>query len=149
MRKILLKRAVKAPGYFEYCEELGCDIWGVLTSVKEALYEPIGMWLPVNLRHGGSEYVQGVELPLDYSKPVPDGFELTEFPSCKMMVFQGPPFKDDDFEEAIGDLWKFIDTFDPKLYGFEWAENDAPRFQLCPMGYRGYIEARPVRPINA
>ena len=148
-RKVLLKRAVNAPGYFEYCEEVGCDIWGVLTSVKEALYEPIGMWLPMSMRKNGSEYVQGVELPLDYAKPVPEGYELTEFPPCKMMVFQGPPYNDDDFEEAIGDLWEFLKTFDPKLYGFEWADNDGPRFQLAPMGYRGYIEARPVRPLNA
>ncbi len=147
-RKALIKRGIKADEYFAYCGEVGCDIWGMLTSVKEALYEPIGMWLPVSMRKGGSEYVQGVELPLDYSKPVPEGYELTEFPPCKMMVFQGPPFKDDDFEEAITDVWELIKTFDPTLYGYEWAENDGPRFQLCPLGYRGYIEARPVRPIN-
>lgn len=147
-RKVLLKRGINAPGYFEYCDEVGCDIWGVLSSVKEALYEPIGMWLPLGLRKGGSEYVQGVELPVDYDKPVPEGYELAELPPCKMMVFQGPPFEDDDFEEAIGELWEFVKTFDPKLYGYEWAENDAPRFQLAPMGYRGYIEAKPVRAIN-
>lgn len=148
-RKVLLKRGIKAPGYFEYCEEVGCDVWGVLSSVKEALYEPIGMWLPPSLRKDGSEYVKGVELPLDYSKPVPEGFELTEFPPCRMMVFQGPAYNDDDFEEAIGILWEFIKAFDPKLYGYDWADNDGPRFQLAPMGYRGYIEAKPVRAINA
>lgn len=148
-RKVLLKRGIKAPGYFEYCEEVGCDVWGVLSSVKEALYEPIGMWLPPSLRKDGSEYVKGVELPLDYSKPVPEGFELTEFPPCRMMVFQGPAYNDDDFEEAIGILWEFIKAFDPKLYGYDWADNDGPRFQLAPMGYRGYIEAKPIKPINA
>jgi len=147
-RKVLLKRGVKAAGYFEYCEEVGCDIWGTLTSVKEALYEPIGMWLPENMiKNGTSQYVQGVELPLDYEKPVPEGYELCEFPPCKMMVFQGPPFKEDKFEEAILDLWELMKTFDPTLYGFEWADNEAPRFQLAPMGYRGYIEARPVRSV--
>jgi hypothetical protein len=40
-------------------------------------------------------------------------------------------------------------SYDPKVYGFEWADEDAPRFQLAPMGYRGYIEARPVRQINS
>jgi len=39
-----------------------------------------------------------------------------------------------------------MDRFDPKFYGFEWADADAPRFQLMPVGKRGYIEARPVRP---
>jgi len=38
-----IKRGISAAEYFKYCEEVGCDIWNVLTSVKEALYEPIGM----------------------------------------------------------------------------------------------------------
>ncbi|NCB52884.1 MAG: AraC family transcriptional regulator [Clostridia bacterium] len=148
-RKVLLKRGVKATEYFEYCGEVGCDIWGMLSSVKEALYEPIGMWLPVRLiKNGTSQYVQGVELPLDYDKPVPDGYEITELAPCKMLVFQGPPYDDDKFEEAITDMWALMKTFDPALYGYEWADDDAPRFQLAPMGYRGYIEARPVRPVS-
>ncbi len=148
-RKILLKRGVKAKEYFEYCGEVGCDIWGILTSVKEALYEPIGMWLPERyIKSGTSQYVQGVELPLGYSNMIPDGFEIVEFPPCKMMVFQGPAYDDDKFEEAITDIWEVMKTFDPKLYGFEWADDDGPRFQLAPMGYRGYIEARPIRPVG-
>ena len=148
-RKVLLKRGIKAAEYFAYCEEVGCDVWGVLTSVKEALYEPIGMWLPDNLiKEGTSKYVQGVELPLEYDKPVPEGFEIVELPPCKMMVFQGEPYDDETFMEEIPTVWKAIDNYDPKIYGFEWAEDAAPRFQLCPMGYRGYIEARPVKEIN-
>ena len=38
--------------------------------------------------------------------------------------------------------------YKPELYGFEWADDDAPRFQLIPEGCRGYIEGRPVRQIN-
>ncbi len=148
-RKVLLKRGKKATEYFGYCEEVGCDVWGVLTSVKEALYEPIGMWLPDSLmKSGTSKYVQGVELPQDYDKPIPEGYEIAEFAPCKMMGFQGPPFEDDKFEEAILDLWSLIKPFDPSIYGFEWADEEAPRFQLAPMGYRGYIEARPVRALS-
>lgn len=36
-RKLLLKRGVKATEYFAYCEEVGCEIYSILTSVKEAL----------------------------------------------------------------------------------------------------------------
>lgn len=147
-RIVLLKRGKQATDYFTYCEEVGCDVWGLLTSVKEALYEPIGMWLPEALRpEGTSQYVQGVELPPEYGGPVPKGYELIELAPCKMMVFQGPPFEEDRFEEAITDLWAMMETFDPSLYGFNWADEAAPRFQLAPMGYRGYIEARPVKPL--
>ena len=148
-RKVILKRGINATEYFAYCEEVGCDIWGMLTSVKEALYEPIGMWLPKSLiKDGTSKYVQGVEVPLDYNNDIPNGYELIELPPCKMMVFQGPQFDDEQFENAIQDLWSLIEKYDPKIYGFDWDDEAAPRFQLMPMGYRGYIEARSVKVIN-
>jgi AraC family transcriptional regulator len=145
-RKLILKRGIKASHYFEYCEEVGCDVWEVLSGIKEALYEPIGMWLPEKFRRPGTSlYAQGVEVPLNYAGKMPEGYELTELPSCKMMVFQGPPYDDAKFQDAIGDLWEIMKTYNPEIYGFQWADEDGPRFQLAPMGYRGYIEARPVR----
>jgi AraC family transcriptional regulator len=39
-------------------------------------------------------------------------------------------------------------NYNPEIYGFCWADEDGPRFQLEPQGYRGYIEGRPVRAIN-
>lgn len=148
-RKVILKRGVKATHYFEYCEEVGCDVFEVLTDIKEALYEPIGMWLPQNMiKEGTSEYVQGVEMTADYNGPLPDGYEIIDLSACQMMIFQGEPFDDDKFGEAIEDLWETMKRYDPHLYGFEWADDEAPRFQLAPKGYRGYIEARPVRQIN-
>lgn len=148
-RKVILKRGIQATHYFEYCEEVGCDIWGMLSSIKEAMYEPAGMWLPVKLvKPGTSTYVQGVEVPVDYSGKIPDGFEIIDLPPCSMMVFQGEPYDDENFGEAIEELWEVMNTYNPQIYGFEWADDDAPRFQLEPQGYRGYIEARPVRHIN-
>ncbi len=147
-RKVLLKRGINAHDYFEYCQEEGCDVWPLLTSVKEALYEPIGMWLPKHLiKEGTSEYVQGVELPLNYKNEVPNGYELIELPPCKLMVFQGEPYNDQNFMEAIGEVWQHIEKFNPEIYGYKWAPESAPKFQLAPMGYRGYIEARPVEAI--
>jgi len=147
-RKCLLKRAKTADGYFKYCEEAGCDVWNVLLSVKEALYEPIGMWLPKHLiPDGTSEYVQGVELPLNYDKSIPAEFELITLPPCTMMVFQGEPYDDEKFCEAIDEVWEHVETFKPELYGYKWAPEAAPRFQLAPIGSRGYIEARPVEKV--
>ena len=148
-RKVLLKRGVNAEDYFAYCEEVGCDISNVLSEVKEALFEPVGMWLPAHLiREGTSQYVQGVELPLDYKNEVPEGYELIELPPCKMMIFQGEPYDDADFMEAIDEVWKHIERFDPTVYGYQWDPEAAPRFQLAPMGFRGYIEGLPVAPVK-
>ena len=118
----------------------------MLRSIKEALYEPVGMWMPENLRKSGTSfYTQGVEVPADYAGEVPAGFELVDLPPCKMMVFQGPPCEGEPSRDPVRHA---MDTYDPKIYGFEWADEDGPRFQLAPMGYRGYIEARPVRQLN-
>ena len=149
-RKVILKRGKKAEDYFAYCEEVGCDIWGILCSVKEALQEPIGMWLPKRFRpEGTSMYAQGVEVPADYKGEVPEGFELMDLPACQMLIFQGPAFEDEEFSEAIGEMWEVMKTYKPELYGFTWADEDGPRFQMEPQGYRGYIEGRPVRRVNA
>lgn len=148
-RKLILKRGIKASHYFEYCEEVGCDVWDELSRIKGALYEPIGMWLPENLiKPGTSSYAQGVEVPVDFDGEVPEGYEIIDLPPCKMMVFQGAPYEVEKFGEAIGELWEAMKAYDPTIYGFEWADEDGPRFQLAPMGYRGYIEARPVRQLN-
>ncbi|HOP11007.1 MAG TPA: AraC family transcriptional regulator [Oscillospiraceae bacterium] len=147
-RKCLLKRAKTADEYFKYCEEVGCDVWNVLLSVKEALYEPIGMWLPKHLIPAGtSKYVQGVELPLNYDKPIPADFELISLPPCTMMVFQSESYEDEKFCEAIGEVWEHVKTFNPELYGYKWTPEAAPRFQLAPIGSRGYIEAYPVEKV--
>ena len=147
-RKMIVRRGKKATHYFEYCEELGCDVWDQLAGIRDTLQEPMGMWLPEGLRSAGtSQYVQGVEVATDYDGEVPDGFEVTTLPPCKMMVFQGPPFEDKDFESAIASLWDVMNSYRPETYGFEWADEDGPRFQLRPEGYRGYIEGRPVRAV--
>jgi len=107
------------------------------------------MWLPKHLiKEGTSQYVQGVEVPIDYTNDIPDGYELIELPPCKLMIFQGESYNDDDFMDAIDEVWNHIEKFDPTVYGYQWAPEIAPRFQLAPMGYRGYIEARPVKAIN-
>ena len=148
-RKMILKRGKKATHYFEYCEEVGCEIYSRLGQIQAAIHEPMGLWLPKRLQpRGTSVYAQGVEVPTDYSGPVPEGFELIDLPPCTMMVFQGPPFDEQNFEQAIFSLWNVMQTYQPELYGYEWADDDAPRFQLEPVGYRGYMEGRPVRPVN-
>ncbi len=147
-RKAIIKRGISADNYFDYCNEAGCDVWGVLCSVKEALYEPMGMWLPKKLiANNTSLYVQGVEVPYDYSGVVPNGYDLITLDQCKMMIFQGPKYDDKDFQDEIGKVMEAIDEFDPAPFGFEWADEEAPRFQYEPQGDRGYIEGRPVKAV--
>ncbi|MDD4184361.1 MAG: AraC family transcriptional regulator [Candidatus Izemoplasmatales bacterium] len=143
-RKAIIRRGLKATEYFAYCEEVGCDIWGVLTSVKEALHEPIGMWLGKSLKKPGtSMYVQGVEVPYDYCGEVPQGFELIDLKETKVIVFQGEPYDDENFRLEVGKVMEAVSKFNPRVYGYEYDE-DGYRFQFAPEGYRGYIEGRTV-----
>ena len=45
-RKVICKRGVKAENYFPYCEEVGCDVWGMLLSMDSLCGEPVCLWLP-------------------------------------------------------------------------------------------------------
>ena len=144
-RRLILLRSTRATEYFEYCEEVGCDVWGVLESIKGALGEPYGMWLPDSLRTPGtSTYAQGVEVPPDYAGAIPEHMDTIDLPACKYLVFQGQPYPDEQMGQAIGAVWKAMENYTPELYGWRWADETAPRFQLAPISERGYIEGRPV-----
>ena len=63
VRKAVIRRGVGAEDYFAYCEEVGCDVWGLLTSMRSLCGEPVCLWLPEKMRKPGTSiYVQGVEV---------------------------------------------------------------------------------------
>lgn len=144
-RKVLIKRGIKAKYYWDYCEEVGCDIFGLLTSIPSIGGEPVSMWLPDHLiKPGTSEYVQGAEVALDYTGVVPDGLEVIELPATKYLMFQGEPFPEEQFCEAINEVWAAIEKYNPAILGYEWDKSN-PRIQLEPRGERGYIELVAVK----
>ena len=129
-RKVILKRGVKARDYFAYCEEVGCDVWGTLTSMKSLCGEPVCLWLPPEQRAPGtSEYVQGVETAEDYDGPVPEGFDVIRLPAAEYLMFQGEPFAEEDYCEAIGQVRGAIEKYDPACLGYVW-DGANPRIQL-------------------
>ena len=145
MRKVIIKRGVKARGYLEYCDEVGCGVWEELLSIKGIGSEPISMWLPKRyMEPNTSEYVQGTEVAADYKGDVPEGFDVIELPATKYLMFQGEPFEKEKYCEAIDDVWNAIKRYDPKVIGCSW-DNENPRIQLEPKGERGYIELLAVK----
>ncbi|MCH5153965.1 MAG: helix-turn-helix transcriptional regulator [Clostridiales bacterium] len=144
-RKVIIKRGVTATEYWTYCNEVGCDVWGMLTSIKSISGEPICLWLPKQyIKDGTSEYVQGVEVPCDYSGVVPDGFDIISLPAAKYIMFQGEPFAEEDFGMAIEEVREAIKKYDPSIIGYKWDKNN-PRIQLEPIGTRGYIELLAIK----
>ena len=144
-RKVVIKRGREATEYFQYCEEVGCDVWGLLCSMQSICGEPVCLWLPKSyIKEGTSQYVQGVEVAMDYTGEIPNGFDVIDLPKCKYIMFQGEPFEEENFGEAIGQVWEAIKKFNPQNMGYAWDENN-PRVQLEPIGTRGYIELHPVK----
>lgn len=144
-RKVLIKRGVKATDYFAYCEEVGCDVWGLLTSIKAISGEPVCLWLPASyITPGTSEYVQGVEVSINYDGVVPDGFDVIKLPAAKYLMFKGEPFAEEDYCEAIEQVQAATKKYDPTVIEMQWDKSN-PRIQLEPIGTRGYIELLPIK----
>ena len=143
-RKAIIKRGVAATDYFSYCGEVGCDVWGILTSMDSLCGEPVCMWLPGKyIKPGTSEYVQGVETSESYEGLIPEGFDTIELPPATYLVFRSEPFAEEDFETAILEVQQAIKKYDPAVFGYEW-DDENPRIQLEPIGTRGYIELLPI-----
>ena len=144
-RKVIIKRGVKATEYWAYCNEVGCDVWGTLTSIRSISGEPVCLWLPEKyVLPNTSKYVQGVEVPCDYNGVVPDGFDVILLPAAKYLMFQGEPFAEEDFGTAIEEVQAAIEKYDPSVIGCKW-DKDNPRIQLEPIGTRGYVELVAVK----
>lgn len=148
-RKAIIKRGIKAVEYFEYCGEVGCDVWATLVSMDSLAGEPVCMWLPKSLvKPGTSVYVQGVEVEEKYDGIIPDGFDVIDLPAATYLMFQGEMFNEEDYQEAIEILKNAIDKYNINSIGYEWDDNTSPRIQLEPRSERGYIELRAIKKIK-
>ena len=144
-RLCIIKRGIQAEDYFPYCQEVSCDVWGMLTSMDSLCGEPVCMWLPPKYKKPNtSTYVQGVEAAMDYQGVIPEGFDVIHLPAAEYLLFQGQPFREEDYCEAIQGVQQAIRQYDPSPTGYAW-DDENPRIQLEPRGERGYMELRAVR----
>ena len=144
-RKVIIKRGETATDYWKYCEEVGCDVWGILKSMDSLCGEPVCLWLPEKYKKPNtSTYVQGVEVDVDFVGVIPEGFEVITLPQSEYLMFQGEPFAEENYCEAIQAVEESMKKYNPKLIGYEW-DDSVPRIQLEPIGERGYIELRAVK----
>ena len=147
-RLCIIKRGVRAEDYFPYCEEVSCDVWGILMSMRSLCGEPVCMWLPPQYKKPNtSTYVQGVEVEPDHPGAIPEGFDVIRLPEAEYLMFQGQPFCEEDYCQAIRTVQQAMDGYDPAVIGYRW-DNDNPRIQLEPRGERGYIELRAVKRLS-
>lgn len=147
-RKAIIKRGIRATEYMSYCEEVGCDVWGLCMSIPSPSGEPVCMWLPAAyVKAGTSTYVQGVEVASDYDGIIPDGFDVIDLPAAEYLMFRGEPFAEEDYCNAIVEVQSSIEKYDPSFIGYR-RDDSNPRIQLEPIGRRGYIEMIPVKKLS-
>lgn len=145
-RKLIYLTSHSATDYLSYCEEIGCDWEGLLNSIPEKFDTAALIDLPDFLHENGiSKIASGVEVPLDYEKPLPDGYKIAELPECTMLYFQSEPYENpDDFGKYIGQVFKVIGNYDFDRYGYVLANNIAPSLNL---GAETKIGARIAIPV--
>ena len=70
-------------------------------------------------------------MPINYEKPLPDGYRVAELPECIMLYFQSEPYENpDDFGTVIGQVLKAVKNYDFERYGYRLANHIAPTFNL-------------------
>ncbi len=152
----------KAVCYGTFWENHSCDeVCGIVESMSHAAHPVVtphtAGWHYVN---GERHYFYGLGVPADYDGPVPEGFEVREFPGSYYLVFYHPPF---DYMEDNGEVmgrvedlaWNYDlskDHVDPSGLStaagagrFQWNEEVCQCYQRhYPEGI-GYEVLRPVK----
>jgi len=148
-RKLILLRAKAAANgdYFAFCEEMGCEWEGLLNSIPEKIGAAALLTLPKNLvAPGTSDTAAGTEVPADYGKPLPDGYDVVDLPPCTMLLFNGAPYdNEEDFCIAIDIVGEAVENYNPELYGWQFAPELAPHFNYGASETGGARMAVPVK----
>jgi AraC family transcriptional regulator len=147
-RKLIYLRH-HAADYFTGCEEVGCEWEGFFNSIPEKYDTAAGGRLPEFLIQPDTKgQAFFVEVPLNYNKPIPDGYELAELPPCTYLYFNGMPFDNqNDFPIAIGIINEAIENYPFEQFGWEKSEN-APYLGMGAEAKTGARSAVPVIRIN-
>jgi AraC-like DNA-binding protein len=123
-RKLIFLRT---PGtdYMENCEAVGCKWEGYFNSIPEKFTTAAGGILPKSLTLPGSAGgAFMVEVPADYAKPIPDGYEIADIPAATYLYFAGMPYADeDDFGVAIDIVNEAVANYPYQRMG--WKRSDA------------------------
>ena len=146
-RKLIFLRH-NATDYFSACEEVGCNWEGFYNSIPERFDSAAGGRLPCFLiRSDTGTDAFFVEVPLDYEKPLPEGYEIAELPPCTYLYFNGMPFDNqNDFCIAIGILNEAIASYPFEKFGWKRSEN-APFLGMGAEAKTGARTAIPVEPV--
>ena len=149
-RKLIFLPSRNAQDYFSYCEEAGCEWEGLLNSIPEKLEPAALMELPDFLVESGfSKTAAGIEVPLDYDKPLPEQYKIAELEECTMLYFQGEPYEnEEDFCTAIEKVYTAVEKYNASAFGYRLAYDVAPSFNFGADTSTGAKIAVPALPVS-
>ena len=75
---------------------------------------------------------------------IPEGLDVIELPAARYLMFQGEPFAEEDYCQAIEELQEARKKYNPSVICAQWDLSN-PHIQLEPLGQRGYVELWPIK----
>lgn len=144
----------EATDYCAFWQRHDCDeVSGVVDSMC-ASSDPIvtahtAGW---QLKDGKRRYFYGVGVPMDWTGPIPQGFELREVPGSYYLVFYHPAF---DFMRDNGEVMRRVEDkawnydLQSERHGqYAWNEDACPCYQRHYPEELGYEVLRPVKRVK-
>ncbi|MCI8308608.1 MAG: helix-turn-helix domain-containing protein [Lachnospiraceae bacterium] len=137
-----------ADNYGDFWKYHNCDeVCGFVTSMDKMAHPIVTAhtagWKQTD---GKKIYFYGTGVENDYDGPVPEGFEIREFPESDYLVFSYPAF---DYMTENADVMGAVEAlawnFDPASMGYEWNENACQDYQRHYPEKLGYQILRPVK----
>ena len=134
-------------GYWEFCQEMGCEWEGLLNSHPEKFDTAAFLTLPTALkREGYALAAAGIEVPLEYDGEIPEGYEMAELEPCEMLYFQSQKYEnEEDFGTYLKAVFKAAEEYDYAGFGFVRDNSIAPVFNFGADAKHGAKLAVPVR----
>lgn len=143
----------RAADYCSFWKYHSCDdVCGVIDSMSNVSDPIIGPHVPGwYSTKEGRKYFYGFGVPMDYNGPVPEGFELREFPGSYYAVFFHPAFDyQEDNMEVMTRVEELAWNYDVRKLGspvqqYTWNEEVCQDYQRHYPEERGYEVYRPIR----
>ena len=148
------EKAADYPGFWEHHD---CDrVCGIIESMRNVSHPVVTChtagWYWLN---GTRRYFYGLGAPVEYEGPVPDGFEIREFPGSYYLVFFHPPF---DYLKDCGEVMNRVERlafhYDLQKQGhadnlqrYTWNEEACQCYQRHYPEVLGYEVLRPIKPL--
>ena len=141
-----------AGNYGEFWQRHDCDaVCGIVDSMSHSsdliITGHTAGWKRIN---GELRYFYGTGLPVDYSGPVPEGFEVRDIPGSYYLLFFHPAF---DYLKDNGEVMNRVEQLawnydiEKEFQGgrYTWNEEACPCYQRHYPEVLGYQVLRPIR----